>query len=340
MEEVADRLLECAEPFEFGGGGGVAAAGFVETGSAVVVEDLAADVFELFAERVAFGEGGFAGLTVSGVFLVEGGETVLVLLEGFEGFLVGEGVAEVGPEGGFRASGVGGGVEGGDGGETLVLVGHFLETFLSAAVGVDAGFDGADVGEGGFEEVVADEAFEVFDGLECHGAGERLVHFRAAEPEMGAEGHFVEIGGLAIPDFGVEVAAPADSEFVFGEEGQGIRGGAVGFEEVGFFDAFGDAEPCGARACGGAVVFDAGSPCFAALGAVFFWRPREFEACQGDAGGTEVAFLAVAAEGIGVAETVAAERAAAACAGGGFVEAAGLFAEEDELDEVEEGAFA
>ena len=227
----------------------------------------------MFAERVAFGDGGFAGLTVSGVFFVEGGETVLALLEGFEGFLVGEGVAEVGPKGGFRASGVGGGVEGGDGGETLVLVGHFFETFLSAAVGVDAGFDGADVGEGGFEEVVADEAFEVFDWLESHGARERLVHFRASESEMGSEGHFVEIGGLAVPDFGVEVATPADAEFVFGEEGEGVWRGVAGFEEVRFVEAFGDAEPCGAGACGGAVVFDASAPCFAALGAVFVRRP-------------------------------------------------------------------
>ena len=50
--------------------------------------------------------------------------------------------------------------------------------------------------------------------------------------------------------------------------------------------------------------------------------------------------MAVAAEGVSIAETVAAERATAASAGGGFVEATGLFAEEDELDEVEESAFA
>lgn len=50
--------------------------------------------------------------------------------------------------------------------------------------------------------------------------------------------------------------------------------------------------------------------------------------------------MAVAAEGVSIAETVAAERAAAPCAGGGFVEAAGLFAEEYELDEVEESAFS
>jgi hypothetical protein len=129
------------------------------------------------------------------------------------------------------------------------------------------------------------------------------------------------------------------AELVLGQELHRLRSG-VAVEKILPRETASGAEPDRRRLRGGAFILDACAPGLATRLLAVFRGPGELQSGQRDAARPQVAFRAVAAGRVRVAQAVAAQRATTARAGGGLVELALLLAEHDELDEIEQRALA
>jgi len=144
---------------------------------------------------------------------------------------------------------------------------------------------------------------------------------------------------LTVEHVAAQIALHVDAELVLRHKGEGV-GVEITGEEILLFDAVRNIEPEGLSSRARPLELDARAPCLAA-GAFLpvLLRPNEFQRSQGDSGGAEIALLTIGSLGIGIAEAVAAQRAPAARARGGFVKTRERLAEQDELDEIEQHAF-